>query len=357
MSSLVPYNLRSLVRYGRRRTYGNAFGNSVGQYLGRRVRQRLGRSRTQTMTRRKSTTSGIGVTEQHDARLIYRKRNMPRRMKRRWRKFRGKVLAVSEKDLGSQTVVFNNLLTFTNSTSGRQVVGEAGLYTLQSVDGHMNDLNNISGFLAGAATTVASGLAVSSSSKILFQSAVMDLTIRNASTFTGSSGVVAASEARMEVDVYELLVRHSAEEIGTSYANLRTLFDQNIARTDPIGGGATTEITHTLRGVTPFEMNYVLSRFGVKILSKRKYQISNGDQVTYQVRDPRRHSIVYREMVNQDGFNKPYLSRFLFVVGKLAPGLAVGSTVNTYQEVLVLGNTRKYLFKVENWTEDRSAYL
>nr|QJI53705.1 MAG: capsid protein [Cressdnaviricota sp.] len=317
-------------------------------------RQRAGRSFTMNK-RRKSKTVGIGVTEQHDARVIYRRKAMPGRKKRTWKKFRGKVLAVSEKDLGTSQVVFNTSHSVTNQTPGQQVVDNFALYSLKSSISYWNDLSNISGFIAGAATTTATGLAVGSSSKVIFKSGVLDLTIRNTSTNNGA----AAADARMEVDVYELQVRHTAEETGASYADLLTLFAQNIGQTLPIGGGLTTEIDQSLRGTTPFDFSYVLSRFGVRINSKTKYQISNGDQVTYQVRDPARRSTIFREMVNQDGFNKPGWTRCIYIIGKLAPGLTVGAvgTPGVYQENLTTGVTRKYTFKVENWSEDRTAYL
>lgn len=324
---------------------------------------RKARARFQSRTaqrRARMGNSGLGVTTQHDSRLIYRKRRMPRYKKARWRRFKNRVLAVSEKDLGSQQVIFNNVFAPFNATPGNQLVYDISLYGLKSTNSRHNDLNNISGFLANAVTTPTTGLTVDSSAKVLFQSAVLDLTIRNASTFTQSDGsVVFASATRMEVDIYECIMTHSAEETGTTYNNLMDIFAENKARTGPIGGGATTEVDYVLRGVTPFDLSYSLSRFGVKITKKTKYTISNNDQITYQMRDPRRYSVVNREMVNQDGFNRPRMTKIVFIVGKLSPGLTIGSsaTPGNYNEVLQIGCTRKYFFKIENYTEDRTAYL
>lgn len=322
-----------------------------------RARQTSARSATfsRTRSRKKHTTSGIGVTEQHDARLIYQKRPMPRYLKRRWKAFRGKVLAVAEKDLGTQQVLFNATYTFTNTTAGNQCLAYALLYSLSSTSSGANDLNNISGFIAGAADTVSTGLAAGPSSKVLFQSGIMDITIRNGSLNNGQFD----SSARMEVDIYECTQSRTAEETGGAYSDPLTLFAQNSVRTEPIGGGATSEINLTTRGATPFDLSYVLSRFGVKIWRKTKYQIANNDQITYQVRDPRRHSITQRELTSADGFNKPGLTRFIVIVGKIAPSLTVGplGTANVYQEILNVGMSRKYTFKVENWSEDRTAYL
>lgn len=229
------------------------------------------------------------------------------------------------------------------------------MYPLSSTAGAGNDLNTISGWLAGANTDTATGLAVGSSSKVIFTSGVMDLTIRNASTNNGSYD----STARMEVDIYECSMRHTAEESGSAYAEPLSVFATNDARTLVIGGGATLQDKLSVRGSTPFDMSYALSRFGIKIWSKRKYQIANNDQITYQVRDPRRHSTTMRELVNQDGFNKPGWTRFVVLVGKIAPGLTVGAVgvAGVYQEILQVAMTRKYCAKVENWTEDRTAYV
>lgn len=317
-------------------------------------RQGIARSMSLQMRRyRKRPTTGIGVTEQHDSRLIYKKKSMPRGKKKKWKAFRNKVLAVSEKDLGTQQIVFNKVLTGTNTTSGNQCLVTFGLYTLKSSQTHYNDLQRISNYVGAAVSTVATGLSVDPSTKIMFQSAVLDITIRNASTNNGAPD----SAARMEVDVYELTMSHTAEETGSTYDTIEAVFNENPAQCRPIGGSG-TEISYALRGVTPFENSYVLSRFGIRISRKTKYQISNGDQVTYQMRDPRRHSMSFREMNNQDGFNKPNLTRLIYIVGRVAPGLTVGAigTPGVYQEVLSVGLTRKYSFKVENWSEDRTAY-
>lgn len=319
------------------------------------MRFRNGRSRTTTRTK-KQTRSGVGVTTQHDARLIYRKRNMPRFRKRRWKRFRNKVLAVSEKDLGTQQVVFNRVLpSAVNVDPTKQYVQDFALYSLQSSsNSFFNDLKQISSYLASAADTAGTGLAIDPSTKIIFQSGILDVTIRNTSTNNGAPD----SQARMEVDVYELTMRHSAEEVGAAYNSLQAVLGTNISQTKNIGGGAVGKIDYTLRGTTPFDLSYALSRFGLKIYKKTKYQLSNGDQVTYQMRDPVRHSVVFREMQNQDGCNYPKLTKFVLVIGKIAPGIVIGGlgTPNVFQENLTIGCTRKYTFKVENYTEDRTAY-
>jgi len=322
--------------------------------LGKRMRYRT-RSYTRQKRRRKSMKTGQGVTQHYDARLIYRKRSMRPRMKRRWKKFKNKVLAVSEKDMGSQTVVMNSIQVVSNHTVGNQLIFDCGLYTSTSTTSWYNDMDNIGGLNAGAVTTPASGLAVGASTKIIFKSAVLDMTIRNSSTFKSSDLESPNSAARMEVDVYEITLK-SADEEGAVYSSLLSLFNQNPIRTQTIGGGGFA-LGIQSRGVTPWDCTYSLSQFGIKIWKKTKFQISNNDQITYQMRDPRRHVMNQRELSSAEGFAYRNLTKLVLIVGRLAPGLTVGNINGTYQERLVIGLSRKYFYKVENWSEDRTSYM
>lgn len=309
--------------------------------------------------RRPRLSTGQGVTEQYDAKLVYRKNRMPRGRRRRWRSFSRKVLAVSEKDLGTQTVLFNLPVQAVNTTDGNQLLFNCALYPMDSNISYWNDMDQIGTWNANAATSTATGLAIGPSSKVIFKSAVLDMTVRNGSTFTASVGEPQLDPtAKLEVDVYEITIGRSDEE-GIVYDTLLSLFAQNIGRTEPIGGGGTSEINLTTRGATPFELTYALSNFGIKVWKKTKYQLSNNEVFTYQMRDPRRHVLLQRELTSFEGPSKRGLTRCLLVIARMAPGLTVGptSTVNTYQEVLEIGLTRKYTYKIENYTEDRTAYL
>lgn len=345
-----------LTNYNRGR---NAFryASSLASGIRSRMRQRNARSNTMAR-RRKAVQSGQGVTDHFDARVIYRKKRMPRGRRRRWRSFVKKVNTVSERDLGTQTVVFNRLSTVSNQTSGNQIFYDFGLYGLASTQFEYNDLKKISDLYAAADNTVSKGLAVGPSSKIIFHSGVLDVTFRNSSTFFDGTTTRAASELKMEVDVYELTCNMtSAEQAGVVFNDCRGLFNQSPTKTEPIGGGATPEITRTDRGSTPFDFPYTLSRFGLRILKKTKYQLSNNDTFTYQLRDPRRHVAQLDKLNQTDGFNMPGWTRIILIICKAAPGFLIGSSANTYTEKLDIGITRKYMCKVENYTEDRSALI
>lgn len=333
------------------------FASNLASGLRSRMRQRNARSNTMSR-RRKAVTSGQGVTDHFDARLIYRKKRMPRGRRRRWKGFVKKVNAVAERDLGTQTVVFNRLLTASNSTAGNHILTDFSLYGLASSQFEHNDLKKISDLYSAADNTVSKGLALNASSKIVFHSGILDVTFRNSSTFFDGTSTRAATELKLEVDVYELTCNMTSSEMsGTIFNNLRGFFDIDVNKTEPIGGGATAEIGRSQRGVTPWDFPFSLSRFGLKIWKKTKYQLSNGDTFTYQVRDPRRHVASLDKLNQTDGFNMPGWTRIILVIAKAAPGLTVGSTANTYSEKLDIGITRKYMCKVENYTEDRSALI
>lgn len=324
--------------------------------LGRRMRQST-LSFTQQKRRKKTPTSGIGVTDHYDARLIYRKSRMPRYRRRRWRQFKNRVHAVAEKDMGTQQMLFNITRDVTNTTSGNQLVSSLYLYGQRSANsGGGNDMLDIGTVVGAADTTVQKGLAVDDSSKVMFQSGILDVTIRNASYIFNGATNQPDSLARLEVDIYELSMRKTAEDHGNVYSDITSVLDQNQTKTKPIGG-AGTEIAVQTRGSTPFDFSYSLSRWGIKVWKKTKYTISNGDQITYQVRDPRRRVTTLDELKTADGFNKVGWTRCILIIAKLAPGLPIGIAAGNYTEKLSIGITRKYTFKIENYSEDRTLYL
>lgn len=333
---------------------------NLSRRLGRATRLAGARSRTTTGTRTQGNVSGIGVTTQRDSKFIYAKRRMPSGRRRNWRRFSRKVHAVAEKDMGSRTVVRNHLLNATNSTDGRQTIAALYLYGQRGVTNVADDLFVLSGLENVGNPTADAGTTIDSSTKIIFKSAVMDVTIKNASAVRDSLNpaiLIPNGELKMEVDVYEISVRESTEETGATYTNLESLFANNNTNTKPIGGGAGVELDLFLRGVTPFDLTYALSRWGIKIWKKTKYLIPNGDVITYQMRDPKRRVAQLKDIGGKDGFNRRGWTRALLCIGKLVPGYTLGTEENQYVERLLFGYTRKYLYKIEGVNEDRTRYV
>jgi len=303
-------------------------------------------------------TSGLGVTNQHDERHVYRKRRMPRRKRRQWGKFVNKVHAVSEKDLGSRTVVLNKTVNFDNTVAANQNLIYCALYPGTSTDSWMNDINQLSALENIAANpTSAAGNTVQLSTKWIFKSAVLDVTFRNAANFnTDGATLVPDSRGKMEVDVYELISNKAWQDTAITAANITALFSQADTDTQNLLG-AGTAVNIALRGVTPWDVPLALSQYGLKILKKTKYFVQNQDTFTYQLRDPKRRVITESRMARMQGCNVPRWTRHILIISKLVPGLTIGGAAGNWTDSVRLGITRKYFYKIEGQNEDRDRYI
>jgi hypothetical protein len=331
--------------------------------MGIKTRSRLRRAGGMIATKRrkfgkKSTTSGRGVTFEHDRQFIYGHKKMPSRKKRRWVRFKRKVNAISEKELGTRTVLMNTGITETNTTPNNQGLANFSLYSLGGAASYMSDLQYIGDLENNANPTAADGNRVADNGKIMFQSAVLDLTMRNISFISGQGDL--NTECTLETDIYEITVKRLAY-LGTGdFDDLKDMFDSN--NTAGIYNQATlatgTPIVLTQRGCTPFEKVKAIKQYGVKIWRKTKYFLKPGQTLTYQVRDPKRH-VAYKNRILKPnmGFNKPGWSKHILIVFKAVPGIVVGSTTGETTEALSIGVTRKYMYKVEGVQEDRSIRL
>lgn len=332
------------------------------------ARQRAGRLFTQ-MGKRQRLQSGHSASTYHDQRNVYRKKRMPKGRRRRWKKFRNKVLAVSEKDLGSRTHLFNQTYTWTNNTSGMNGIANAGLYTWRSVNGPYADLGYLANGENVADPTAALGTTVDKTTKMIFKSAIMDLTITNQSGV--SNGTVYGSDSRgiLEVDIYEISASRDFQDGAVVYPDLTSAFTSGATNTKLLATSTGTAITYTAgaaagggtgsctRGSTPWDLPMALSQFGIKIWKKRKYFVPNNQTITYQVRDAKRHVLTRENMLETSGGNFPKLTKWVFIVYKLVPGLSVGAVgvAGNWQESIAIGQTRKYFYKIEGANEDRDC--
>lgn len=353
---------RNMIRYRRSgfvpRTISTLSRMAAASRIGRAARSKL-----MTMRRKKSQTSGLGITTQHDQRRVYSKKYMPRSKRNAWKGFIRKVNAVSEKELGSRQVVFNKTVTFSNNDAANHAVQAFYLYSQKSnTYTFANDLQTISKMENESDPTAINGPTVYDSTKFLFQSAILDITFRNSSYRVGASTTYDGA-LKLEVDVYECSVGKATEETGSTLGDFLNLLNDNGGRTDLIGPAGTingvtkNEIGFQKRGVTPWELSYVLSRWRIKVLKKTKYMVPNGDTFTYQVRDPRRYTFTNRDMDFADGFNRVGVTRVIYVVAKLVPGITVGSATGEAVEQMDVGVTRKYFYKVEGITDDRTCHM
>lgn len=354
----------------------------MAQRFGRRVisgmRQRIraGFLRTK-LTKRKRGSSDHGVTHFQDSRFVYRKKSMGRSKKRRWKKFKNKVLAVSEKDLGSRTVVFNNQYTWTNNQATFEGMANVGLYTGRYPGGvnPYSDLAVIANSENISNPSASAGSTVDKSTKFIFKSACLDVTMTNMSGVSNGTAYEPDSRMILEVDVYEMSASRSFNDTSSNFADITNVMVNGFANTKTIGagvgGGSGFAATggsasgggtncNMSRGLTPWDNPLALSQYGLKIWKKRKYFIQSGQTITYQIRDPKRHVLELEAMLNyQNGGNFPKMTKWLFIVYKSVPNgvpLGVVGTAGNGQESLLIGQTRKYFYKIEGINEDRDEY-
>lgn len=307
---------------------------------------------------RKKGTSGRGVTFEHDRQFIYKRRRMPYRRKRRWVKFNRRVHAVAEKGLGSRTVVISSNAVYsppglTASDQPLQGVACYGLYTNKSTIGWFNDLNLIAGRENTGDPTAAAGQTVGGTTKLFFQSGILDMTLRNVS----DDGTDLLPDATLEVDLYEMSIRSGEYDAGgTTYTQTKEYFRRGAIITNNLGGTAgTSALDIEDRGVTPWDLPAALSRNKIKIWKKTKFFLRSGQTLTYQVRDPKRRVTTIEKLTSTaDTCNFRGWTKHIMVIFKFVPGFV---TTTTSVPKIQAGVTRKYLYKVEGIRDDRDYYL
>lgn len=296
--------------------------------------------RSYTRTRRGARGRyGAGVTNQYDRTNVYRKRRMPRFKRKRWTRFIRKVKAAENTTLGTRTRVFNSQITFnTVGSAAKQIFKSVALYPCSLV-GNNDDLLRIMEDDGDIANT----------GKIQMISGVMDMTLVNISKDAEGN------DMGIELDVYMCTARKRLQYTKASgLTTFSTLEDalEDGQNTAGILGAARCQTTD--RGATPFDMTAGLSAFGVKILSKKKYFLPKGNQMTYQIRDPKNYQIGKNDVRDIKGQNKPGVTKFLLLVAKGLPGAVDGQN---YRCEIKIGLTRKYAYKINEEDEDKNGLV
>jgi len=294
MSLVSPRTRNALGRVGKRVAWGLAkYGaNRAGQWFANR-----NSSGGSKKTSKKKGSSGRSVTQHHDMSGVYRRRRMPRRKRMQWKKFVQKVRAVTEKDLGSISVVRSGGGFGTSLASG-QGTGGAMLYGL---DGSSfvgaDDLRAIvQGYNSGVVPT---------NSRFRFCSAVMDL------TFSCIADATDPDSHTMELDLYHMVYRGY-----TRFANPEDVFTDAAADTPTFGTAGGLDIKQL--GCTPFQFPAALST--LKILKKKKYFLSNGHSATYQIRDPKNRIFDTDTIDNHAGTDaRPGWTQVVYFIYKHVP--------------------------------------
>lgn len=283
------------------------------------------------------TTSGTGVTSQYDRKMVYRRKQMPRRKKVRWVKFVKRVRSALLKELGTKTVIRNSQMTFTDLTNNQ------GLYTV-SLFG--KDGSDTGGSVGNAdlkdIITNDPDLALPTD-RAKFSSGILDVTFTNNS----SNEDISYQNTTVELDVYEVVwtKKVDSNRVNTVYYNAG-------ANTGPINT-AGTSLAITDRGVTPFEFPEA-SALGAKIMKKTKYLLSQGQVATYQMRIPKNYNF-RRDFIDDtdDNFAIPWVTRSLLFIVK---GVPTGDATKVLKSVQI-GATRKYSYKVMKGSSDADQLL
>lgn len=330
---MAPYfrSARSRQSYARSRVVGRMRGMS-----GRR--DTLGYvMRSSGRMAKKRTSYGKSITTQHDYQNQYRKKRMPRRKRRQWDKFVKKVTAVSQRNLGTRTVVFNAQMTFGSTGTAQGWFG----FCLYGFNSPLADSSITCGnqdmaqvFFNDPEITKSGPPARPISGKLTFHSGIMDVTFCN----TGTNVV--------ELDVYVVYHRKyvKSNAIGTSFVTGQT-------NTDRINPANAQEITVNTRGVTPFDIPAAISSEGLKIVKKTKYFINaNGGIATYQVRDPKNYIVNADNFENNSGYACPGKTHSILCVLKNVTGVAGNASLN-------VGVTRKYCYTVESTSQTKDNLL
>lgn len=338
----------------------------AGRLASNFLRQKLARSHTQSLRRnKKNVRSGQGVTFEHDKAFVYRKKRMPKRKKRKWRRMIRTNTALDVKKCGSRTQVFNFQEDDSYIDSSKHGVFHTGLYTGQSIlKSYLGDLQYIGSAENQGNPTELEGPTVYATTKFFFQTGVLDLTLRNDSYVVPGPNEVEtpATACTLEVDVYEIISSKKWVENDNNggvytlkqFPNIQQLFAE--CQQDVPGIDNANALAYDDRGVTPWEQTGALGRYGMKILKKTKYRISYGNTITYQVRDPKNRVTSRQTLLELTGCNMPGWTRHVLFYYKAVPGINVGPVASQTTPRIRIGISRKYMYKIENCSDKRASH-
>lgn len=255
---------------------------------------------------------------------------MPYRKRASWVKLIKQVTAVSQKALGTKNYVYNQALTF-DQTSFENAVGSVALYggaalgVGASNQGYnaLRDLFNVAAF-----PTATNPEQIANSTTLHFTSAVLDVTMRNAST-----------TQTMELDVYEIWAFGNCVRQATVETLEAAFADAADASTKFTGVGLIPSLVR--RGTTPFDIPQAFKQYRLKVMKKKKYILAPGFVATYQIRDARNKSINRTQITENECFAYGGWTKMLLFIAKNV----VNRTPPDGSTLLDVGYTMTYHWK------------
>lgn len=315
---------------------GYTLGNIPGAYFGMRAGRYLGKRRRQSMAagpskRRKKWTVGRaskksiaidGVTRQRDDKMLYKKRRMPAKKRKQWKKFVKKVNAVEIKDRGLQIVKYNQNgvsnttvpalgqrykavhLYGTGGTAGEP--GSRDLFLLGS-DVEAKAVNWLKLLGGNINPTIPNAKNLT---EIRMQSAQLDLYIKN----TGNVVLL--------IEVYHLwyVKNNNCPSFGDTVGWVDAV-EQVKQEYDGTTVSALAAVDLQTFNASMFDEPQFISKLGCTVKSVRQVYLGSGEIHHMQIRDPKNYNINlfnYRlqDGVNYQGYVDPKLTETYVVVAK-----------------------------------------
>lgn len=327
---------RQLALRRRQRSFGSVARRAAavagaGWRIGSKLRSALAGSSA------KRNETGF-VTNQYDVKTLYRKKRMPRFRKRRWLKFKRRVLSATNAQGAKQCLVFRRVLAPTVSVNAQSVIS-AMLYgysrstvATSGTDVGCKDLQDIWDAWENTAAAGDSGVP----GKINFTSAVLDIELGN----VGGDGYANS----LTVDVYHVRCKKRPIEDSVDFMRgFAELFDAglNAGNMPNMSSNNTIQLDDAQSGITPF-CNPKFCRY-VDILSVKKVLLSVGQNTHFQLRlsKDKVYSHTYTE-ASDTALYPGWTEGYLFIVQGVT---ALGQFSAPVQ--YVMNATRTYHFRVD----------
>lgn len=274
----------------------------------RRTMYRRRRYRGRGRYGRRKPRGSMVSTEQRDTSMRYVKSRMPRYKRRQWKSFTNKFTAALLRTQPLQSAVYNDwqfVKSATIATPGTAVnnlpaVFSCGLYCIQAnavQDGPPQTYRyseTADGELRDIFTAAYGSLANLDSQKLMFRTAVMDITISNNNT---------GSQDMVFIDCYKVLNKYDNNSITT----IRNDFITNLGEQDSSG----LALPWPNLAITPFQNPNFCRRW--KILSKRTIVLQPSDSCQLQLRDPKNRWISGKIMNISTGYYPRVAMGYLFI--------------------------------------------
>lgn len=271
------------------------------------------------------------VTAQHEYTTVYRKKRMPSKRKKAWKRFVRKTQAVNLKEAPLRSFVHaeaNNIYAAANQCGFYAVsmYGDAGPARVQgtSTSSGKGSMNQMQTLISNVYSTTATAR------KIRMESACNEITLKNIS---GTNAVV--------VEMYYFKARKHLESDSVIPLAVEDYYADGFNSAEQgFNVGAISAVTH---GTTPFQSTLFTRHF--KIWKKVRVQLGGGEVASFQIRDPRNHLIQTSDVVRYAANPRRFQGIFFQIYGQ--PDTTGYLTINGTTSAAVKVMTQQ----VYNWRE------